>query len=128
MEYSSSRSLCRSRLISHQRHKHVRNPGPAHLAKRGQLLTVDTIKQKDRATEQLALMNWPERPSRGEMVGIHHQFQIPRFQFLHAAIENDATTVDEHEVGEDVLYLLHLMGRHQDGAAAIEVVVQQGIV
>jgi hypothetical protein len=38
------------------------------------------------------------------------------------------TAVDEHQVGEDVLDLLNLMCRHHDGAAAIEVVVQQRIV
>ena len=43
-------------------------------------------------------------------------------------LEYDAAAVDEHDIGEDVLNLFHLMGGHHDGAAAIEVVVQQRIV
>src|ERR1700691_4928541 len=59
---------------------------------------------------------------------MHGHFQIARLQLFHAAFEYDAAAVDEHEVGEDVLDLFHLMCRHYDGAAAIKVVVQQGIV
>ena len=73
-------------------------------------------------------MNRLERPCRGELFGKHHQFQIARLEIFHAATEHDAAAVDEHEIGQDVLDLFHLMGGHHDGAAAIEVVVQQGIV
>src|SRR6266852_9065185 len=59
---------------------------------------------------------------------MHHHFQVSRLQLFHAAIEYDAAAVDEHDIGEDVLDLFYLMCRHDDGAAAIEVVVQQGIV
>ena len=59
------------------------------------------------------------------MLGIHHQFRIPRLEFFHAAIEHDAAVVDEHHIGEDVLDLFDLMGRHDDGAGAIVVVVQE---
>ena len=48
-----------------------------------------------------------------------------RLEFFHAAVEYNAAAIDEHEVSEDVLDLLHLMGGHHDGAAAIVVVVQQ---
>src|SRR5439155_22505457 len=51
-----------------------------------------------------------------------------RLQFFHAAIEYHPTMVDEHDIGEDVLDLFHLMCGYDDRAAAIEVVVQQGIV
>ena len=59
---------------------------------------------------------------------MHHHFQVARLELLHAALEHDAAAVDEHEVGEDVLDLFDLVGRHHDGAAAIEVVVQQRVV
>src|SRR5882724_10509585 len=59
---------------------------------------------------------------------MHHHFQIARLYFFHAAIKYDAAAVDEHHIGEDVLDLFHLMCGHDDGAAAVEVVVQQGIV
>ena len=59
---------------------------------------------------------------------MHRHFHVARLDLFHAAIEHDPTAVDEHEIGEDVLDLFHLVGGHDDGAAAIEVVVQQGIV
>ena len=62
------------------------------------------------------------------MLGMHHHFHIARLEFFHAALEHDAAVVDEHEIGEDVLDLFHLMRRHDDRAAVIEVIVQQRIV
>ena len=62
------------------------------------------------------------------LLGMHHHFQVARLELLHAALEHDAAAVDEHDVGEDVLDLLDLMGRDEDGAAAVEVVVQQRVV
>ena len=89
---------------------------------------IDMIEQQDAAAEHLALVHRLERPRGRELLGIHHHFQIARLEFFHAAFEHDAAAVDEHEVGEDVLDLFHLMRRHHDGAAAIEVVVQQRVV
>ena len=83
------------------------------------------IEKQDAAAEHLALVYRPERPCRGDMLGMHRHFHIARLEFFHAAIEYDAPAVDEHEIGEDVLDVFHLMCRHDDGAAAIEVVVQQ---
>src|SRR5437868_9917424 len=59
---------------------------------------------------------------------MHRQLHIARLEFFHAAVEYDVATVDEHQIGEDVLDVFHLVCRHQDGAATIEVVVQQRIV
>src|SRR2546421_10378276 len=86
------------------------------------------IEQQDAASEHLALVHRLERPCYGDMLGIHHHFQIARLEFFHAAIEHDVAAVDEHHIGENVLDLFNLMRRHDDGAAAIEVVVQQRIV
>src|SRR5258708_28212720 len=63
-----------------------------------------------------------------DLLGIHHDFQIARLEFFHAAIEYDAAPIDKHEIREDVLNLFHLMCGHHDSSAAIEVVVQQRIV
>src|SRR5450631_2207372 len=76
----------------------------------------------------MALVHRLERSRRRDLIGIYRHFQIARFEFFHAAAEYDAAAVDEHEIGEDVLDLFELMGGHEDGPAAIEVVVQQGIV
>ena len=62
------------------------------------------------------------------MFGVHHHFAVARLEILHAAIEHDAAAVDEHQVGEDVLNLLDLVRRHDDGAPVIEIVVQQRVV
>src|SRR5258708_15375740 len=86
------------------------------------------IKQQDAATEHLALLNRLERPCCSELFGTHHRFQIARLDLFHAVIEYDAAAVDEHEIGEDVLDFFHLMPRHHNSAATIQVVVQQGIV
>ncbi len=61
------------------------------------------IEQQDAAAEHLALVNRPERAGCGDLVGVHSHFQIARLEFLHAAIQNDAAAVDEHQIGEDVL-------------------------
>src|SRR5271163_1510615 len=128
MEYSSSRSLCRSALIAHHGDENVGDAGRAHLAEASELLALDMIEQQDGAAEHLALLDRFESAGGGELLGTHHQFHVARLEFFHAAIENDATAVDEHEIGEHVLDLFYLMGGHDNGAAAVEVVVQQGIV
>src|SRR6267142_1167678 len=128
MEYSSSSSLGRAALIAEHGNKQVGDAWRSHVAKRGELLAFDTIEQQDAPAEHLALVNRFQRPCCGDLLGIHHHFQIARLEFLHAAIEYDAAAVDEHDIGEDVLDLFHLMCGHDDGAAAIEVVVQQRIV
>src|SRR5271157_884071 len=133
MTYSSScslwRSLCRplclSGLIAHDGNEHVGDVGRAHVAQRGELLPIDMIEQQDAAAEHPALVNRLERPCGGHLLGMHHHFQIARLEFFHAASEYDATAMDKHQIGEDILDLFDLMGRHHDSAAAIEVVVQQ---
>ena len=86
------------------------------------------IEQQHASTEHWPLVHWLERPRGCELLGMHHHFQIPRIEFLHAAFEHDATAVDEHEIGQNLLDLFHLMRRHHDRAAAIEIIVQQRVV
>ena len=116
-------------LISQHGNEQVGDAGRAHLAKCGNLLALDMIdlqiEQQDAATEHLALVNRLEPPCCCDTLGMHRHLQIARLEFFHAAIEYDAPAVDEHEIGEDVLDVFHLMGGHHDGAVAIEVVVQQ---
>src|SRR6266849_7194367 len=128
MEYSSSPSLDRAALIAEHGNKQVGDARRSHVAKRGELLAFDTIEQQDAAPEHLAFVNRLQGPCCGDLLGIHHHFQIARLEFFHAAIEYDATAVNEHDIGEDVLDLFHLMCGYHDSAAAIEVVVQQRIV
>src|SRR5690242_19066653 len=59
---------------------------------------------------------------------MHHHFQITRFNFFHAAIEHDAAASDEHQIRKHVLKFFHLMCGHDDGPAAVEVIVEQAII
>lgn len=81
----------------------VRDAGRTDVIKRGELRTIDAIKEQDAATKDLALADGPERPRCDDLPGMHCHFEI-------------------------ALDLFDLMGRHDDRAAAIEVVVQQRIV
>src|ERR1700674_1169910 len=98
MEYSSSASLGRAALIAEHGNKQVGDARRAHVAKGGELLTIDTIEQQDAAPEHLALVHRPERPCRGDLLGIHHHFQVARLEFFHAAIEYDPASIDKHEI------------------------------
>src|SRR5207245_213603 len=68
--YSSNRSLRLSVLIAHHGNEQVGDAGPAHVAKRGELLTIDAIEQQDAAAEHLPLVNRLEGPRCGETVGM----------------------------------------------------------
>ncbi len=62
------------------------------------------------------------------MVGIDGYFQVTRLECFHRAIEDDPAAMDEHDIGEHVLDLVHLMRRQHDGAVTVVVIVQQRIV
>src|SRR5882724_6632281 len=128
MEYSSSRSLGHAALIAEHGYKQVGDARGSHVSKRGELLAFDTIEQQDAPPEHLALVNRLQHPCCGDLLGIHHHIQKPALEFPHASIEYDSAVVDEHDIGQDVLDLFHLMCGHHDGAGAVEVVIQQGIV
>src|SRR5689334_16276637 len=73
-------------------------------------------------------MNGLERPCRSQMLWTHHDLQIARLDLFHAAFKYDAAAIDEHKVSEDMLDLFDMMRRQQDGAVAIKVIIQQGVV
>ncbi len=86
------------------------------------------IEEQDAAAEDLALVNRFERPRLSDPLRVHDHFQIAGFVLFHAGVEQDPAAVDEDHIGKKILDLFHLMRRDDDGAAAIEVVVEQGIV
>src|SRR5229473_2602614 len=136
MEYSSGRSLVRALcrclwrtgLVVHYCNEQVGDCRCAQVAERGELVAINTIEQQNAAPEYLALVNRFERTRRSDLLGMNRDFQKARLEFFHAAIEYDAAAIDEHDVGEDVLHLFDLVRGYDDGALAIAVVVQQGIV
>ena len=92
------------------------------------MLTIDAIEQENATAEYLPLVTWLERPRGCKLLWIHRHFHVTGFELVHTAREYDAPVVNEHQISKDMLDLLHLVGRQKDGAAAIVIVVQQGIV
>src|SRR3954470_11088534 len=137
MESSSRRSfklaldisrLGRSARIANDRDEQVGNSWRAHIAQCCQLLSVYSVEEKNAAAEHLAFRHWLESACVGEPFRLHGDFRITRFEIFHIATEHDAPAIDEHQVGDDVLNLFHLVRGHNDGAGAVVVVVQQGFV
>src|ERR1700739_1825636 len=125
---SSGRSLGGGALIAYDGNEQVGDGGCAQVAKGGELVAINAIEQENAATEVLPFVNWHEGARCGELVGMNHHFRVARLEFFHAATQYDAATIDEHDVGKHVLYFFDLMRGYDDGAFAIEVVVQQRIV
>src|SRR6476659_10109998 len=133
MEYSCSCSLLARhtgvrrllRVVAHDRDEQVGDAGRAHIAQSRELTTIDMIKQKNAAAEYLALMQWFERSCPLNVIGMHHHFRVARLEFVHAALEHDPAAIDEHQIGQDVLYFFDLVRRYNDRAAAIEIIIQQ---
>src|SRR4029077_16676373 len=110
-------------MRAHYGNKQIGNARAAHLAHRFELVAVNAIEQQHAAPENWPLVHRFEGACDGEVLGIHHHFEVTRVEFFHAALEHDPATVDEHQVRQNVLDLLDLMGCHDDRATAIEVIV-----
>src|SRR5438034_6289556 len=109
-------------MRTHHGDEQIGNARTAHLAHGCELVAADAIKQQHAPTENRPFVHWLERARDSEMLWIHHHFEVTRVEFFHAALEHDPATVDEHEVRQNVLDLFHLMCRHDNCAAAIEVI------
>jgi len=114
--------------MADDRDEQVGDTGSAHIAERSELLAIGMIEEQDATTQQLTLVDWPESTGCSGAIGIHHHFQVSRLNVLHAAVEYDAPAVDEQNVGENVLNFFDLVCGDENGAAAIEVIVQEGVV
>src|SRR5262249_17161665 len=128
MDYSFDDSLWPAGMVSHYGHEQVGDAGCAHIAKRCELLTINSIEQQNASAEHLALIHRFECSGCSHLLRLHHHFQIPRLHLFHTAVEDDAAAIDEHDVGKNMLDLVHMMRCHYDGAIAVEIIVQQGIV
>src|SRR5262249_37283682 len=141
IEYSSCRSLivvasvCRHGIrrwvwcrITNHCDKQIRDAWRAHFTECRELLTIGSIEQHDVSANSLAFVNRLKRAGRCELVGFYCDFGITRFEIFHAAIKNDASAIDEHEISKDVLNFFDLMCSDNDRATAIEVVVEQRVV
>src|SRR5262249_29063326 len=100
---SSGRSLSLLGVIADDGHEQVGDAGSADVAKRGELLAVGALEEENATAEDLALVDRLERPGVRDALGAHEDLDVPRLDFLHAAVEHDPPAVDEDEVGQDVL-------------------------
>src|SRR3954454_5235528 len=118
----------RHSLRLHHCHEEIGEARFADFAQRCQLLTIGIFNQQNAFPEQLTLMDWPQGARGSEALRTDHDLEIARLELLHARTEDNAAAIDEHHVTEHVLDLFDLMRGHQNGAALIEVIVQQRIV
>src|SRR5207237_5888352 len=86
------------------------------------------VEQQDRAAENLPFIQRLQRSGHRNLSGVHRDFHISRFKLFHAATQHDSSAVYEHQVCENVLQFLYLVRCHDNSAATVEVIVQQGIV
>src|SRR6185437_10992395 len=93
-----------------------------------ELLAGDVVEEHDAAAEDGALAHGAERAGGVGVLGTNHEFGVAGGDGVHGGVEDDAAALDEDEVGEEVLDLFDLMGGDEDGAAAVEVLVEQGVV
>src|SRR5262249_23926263 len=88
----------------------------AYLAQSFEVIPVNAIEQQNAATDNRPFVHRFEGACCGEVLGIHHHFEVTRVEFFHAALEHDPAAVDEHQVGQNVLDLFDLMHCHDDCA------------
>src|SRR5262249_22138800 len=86
------------------------------------------IKEQYATSKHLTLIHRPQRPSRDGIFRVGGQLDVPRFQFVHAAPEHNSSPIEEQHIGQDVLNFIHLVGRHKNGPATVEIIVQKRIV
>src|SRR6185437_11343125 len=106
----------------------VGDAGGADFAELLELFAGDVVEEHDAAAEDGALAEWVEGAGGVGVLGADHEFGVTGGYGVHGGVENDAAVLDEDEIGEEVLDLFDLMGGDEDGAAAVEVLVQQGVV
>src|SRR5206468_11664093 len=127
-DYPSVASVVPAGLVVLNPNEQVVIVGREYVTQFGQLLSIPSFKQLDTAPKNLALMHRLQLPRRGDLLVTHEHLDKPRFQFLHATAEHDAAAVDELNICQDVLDLFNFVRRHDDGAAAVKIVIQQRIV
>src|SRR6266853_4726191 len=90
-----------ARVIRHHGDKEIGDARAPHLAQRLELVTVNVIKQQNAPAEHRTFMYWLESACSGEALGIHQHFDVTRVELFHAALQHDATAIDEHQIGQN---------------------------
>src|SRR5690625_2540166 len=59
------------------------------------------------------------------MLGSEHDFAVAFLNGIHGYVEHQSTVFDEHQVGQNVLDLLDLVGGDDNGAPFVEILIEQ---
>src|SRR5207248_1138940 len=106
----------------------IGNTGCAHFAELQKPPAFHAVEQQNRAAENLPFIHRLQRSGPRNLIGDHRDFHISRFELFHSATKHDSSAVYEHQVCENVLQFLYLVRCHDNSAATVEVVVEQGII
>src|SRR5262245_28146453 len=112
-------------MRTHHRDEQIGDTRTTHLAEHFELIAVNTIEQQHTAPENRTLVHRFKRACGGEVLRVHHHFEVTRVEFFHAALEYDPAAVDKHQIRQNILDLFHLMSCHDDRATPIEIIVKQ---
>jgi hypothetical protein len=94
--YSAVHNLCPIRIATHHGDKQIGDTRTAHFAEQFQLAAVSTIEQQHAPSENRTFV-YRFKGARGtNVLWIHHYLEIPRLELFHAALEDNAATIDKH--------------------------------
>src|SRR6185436_17291897 len=85
-------------LFAHDRDEDVGNARASRFTEGCDLLAIRIFEEEHAAAKNRALINRLERARRVESLRVHHHFQVARLEILHAALQHDPPTVDEHQI------------------------------
>src|ERR1051326_4121231 len=115
-------------MIVHHSDEQVRDTRCSHIAHGRQLTTIDPVKEHYASAEHLTLVHRLKRSRSNDVIRMQHHLYVTRFEFLHAAFQNDPSVIDEDEVGQHVLHFFNLMRCYDDRARLVEIIVEQRVV
>src|SRR5262249_13148803 len=80
------------------------------------------------APEDFPLIERLELTRLCRVLGVDSKLQVSVRQALHGALQYNMAAIDEDDVRQKVLDLLDLMGRENDGALPVEIIIQQRVI
>src|SRR5690606_21824484 len=97
----------------------------AQLAESVQLLATNAFEGQHFLAEYVALEYRVQLPCPFRVLTRRHQLHVTFRQSIHTGMQDDMAVVDEHDVRQEVLDLLDLVGGDEDRTLLVEVVIQE---